>query len=208
MNKINRFALIIVLVIVSFLGFCTENIFLSWSVRYIDNRNMVLPFLWGYGLSILAIFLIFGTPDNPKLLKKQLDFGSSATNLLYYFTASFLCVCVGEVLLGYAVEYGLGIIWWDYTRLPLHITRYTSIPTSLCFATLITVFMKFFFYPLVILCSKVNPLVLKALAVFLVFVLSVDMLNSFLYMLNRHEILNLWRIDLSFLATNTHKIIK
>ncbi len=29
-----------------------------------DNRNMVFPFLFDYGLAVAVIYLIFGTPRN------------------------------------------------------------------------------------------------------------------------------------------------
>ena len=194
MNKNYIFSLILVLVLVSFLGFCIENFFISMSSGFIDNRNMVLPFLWGYGLSILALLLIFGTPNAPRFFNKKLVFNSPYSGAIFYFFISFVSVCIGELVLGHIIEYTCEIIWWDYTRLPLHITRYTSVPTSFAFASMITLFMKYFFMPLMETFSKINPQVLKVLAICGFLALSVDMINSLFYMINNHEILKIWRI--------------
>ena len=127
-------ALILVIVVVSFLGFCVENVFISFSHGFVDNRNMVLPFLFGYGLSILAYYHLFGTPDNPLYFSKEFSFPCSNLATIYCFIVAFLGVSIGEIILGYLTEWSVGIIWWNYSAIPLHITRYTSVPTSFCFA--------------------------------------------------------------------------
>ena len=33
---------------ISFLGFCVENLWLAITKGYMDNRNMLFPFLFGY----------------------------------------------------------------------------------------------------------------------------------------------------------------
>lgn len=38
--------------------------------------------------------------------------------------------------------------YWDYSKIPLHFTKYTSVPTSLGFASVITLFMNFAYEPL------------------------------------------------------------
>lgn len=194
MKKMNSYALILVAVLVSFLGFIIENIFVGATDAKMNNRNMILPFLFGYGLAIIAIFLLFGTPEEPKFFTKPLSLGTPMRGVIYYFVISFLCVCVGEVVLGYAIEWGCDIIWWDYTRIPLHFTRYTSVPTSAAFATLIVIFMKFFFRPLCDLFSRINPTLLPILALSFTALLSLDMVNSLIHMIRYHETLILWEI--------------
>ena len=124
-----KLALILIIVIVSFLGFCIENFFTAFDDGIVNNRNMLLPFLLGYGLAILAFYVVVGTPNNPKFFKKDLKL-SSFWSFVFYFAISFLGVCMAEIIIGYAIEWSCGIIWWDYTDIPLHITRYTSVPTS------------------------------------------------------------------------------
>ena len=56
---------IIVIVAVSILGFVTENIWIGMRFGYFDNRGMMLPGLLGYGMAMVGMFLILGTPDAP-----------------------------------------------------------------------------------------------------------------------------------------------
>ena len=189
-------AMILIIVLVSFLGFIVENISSILTKRTIDNRNMIFPFLLGYGLAILLIYLLFGTPNEPLFFGHEIPIKSNILSTLYYFAISFLCVSVGELILGHLIERTCEIKWWNYTNIPLHITRYTSIPTSAIFATLITVFMKFIFSPLLLLLSNMSPDILKAVALPLISLLSIDFINSGIYMFIHHQKLDLWQINL------------
>jgi len=60
--KYTTAAYLLTVTIISFLGYCVENIWLAVTQQYINNRNMYLPFLLGYGLTVVGIYLIFGTP--------------------------------------------------------------------------------------------------------------------------------------------------
>ena len=192
--KTKTLALIMIIIIVSFFGFCIENIFTAYAGGVINNRNMVLPFLLGYGLAILAFYSAIGTPNEPRFFKKELHL-SSLGGFAYYYAIAFLGVCVAEIVIGYAVQWSCGIIWWDYTALPLHITRYTSVPTSTIFALLITVFMKFFFTPLLQGFGKMNPRALGILSISLLVLLSVDFIHSGIYMFKNRELMRLWSVE-------------
>ena len=76
--------------LVSLLGFLTENTWMLVRSGFIDNRNMNLPFLLGYGLAVVGMYLLIGTP------KKG--------HFVLYFTLVFLFVSLGEILLGFTVE--------------------------------------------------------------------------------------------------------
>ena len=195
--KAKAYSLTLIIVLISFLGFITENIFICFRSGVIDNRNMVLPFLLGYGLAILAIYKLFGTPNEPKFLGKELHFSSSFIAIIYYFVIAFLCVSIGELILGHLIEWTCGIKWWNYSSLPLHITQYTSVLTSSLFALFITVFMKLFFNPLLNSFQKINPKVLPILAISLMFLLSVDFIHSAIYMFKNHQTLQIWKIEFS-----------
>ena len=124
--------------VVSFLGFILENVWLAFTKGYIDNRNMTMPFLYGYGMAVISIYAIFGTPQAMVLAGKL---PVKEHSVLIYFVAVFFAVSIGEIALGYAVEKLCGFEYWNYENIPLHITKYTSIPTSIAFAAIITFFM-------------------------------------------------------------------
>lgn len=135
------YALMMVAVIVSFIGFVVENVWLAATKGFMDNRGMVLPFLLGYGMAVTVLFILFGTPSNMHIPGDPVLLESKLTTPLVYFLIAMIFVSLAEILLGTFVERTCGFYWWDYTRLPLHMTRYTSIPTSLGFAAIIVLFM-------------------------------------------------------------------
>lgn len=141
-------ALCMIMAVVSFLGFMVENIWLAVTKGYVDNRNMYFPFLVGYGMAIIAIYLMFGTPGELVFFGRQTGLNKRITKKLVYFLLVMLCVSLGEIVLGKIVEHTCHIYWWDYSDVPLHITRYTSIPTSIMFSTIIVLFMEYIFRPL------------------------------------------------------------
>ena len=51
-NIYDIYSLGIMVAVISFLGFCLENLWLAATKGFIDNRNMHLPFLMGYGVFV------------------------------------------------------------------------------------------------------------------------------------------------------------
>lgn len=147
--KYTASAYLLTITIISFLGYCVENIWLALTQQYIDNRNMFFPFLLGYGLTVVGIYLIFGTPK--KWLKKRT--ASKALVYLAYFALMIVIVSIGEIILGKAVEYFCGFAYWNYEKVPFHFTKYTSVPTSMGFAGIIEFLWNFSWSPFCIMSS-------------------------------------------------------
>ena len=84
MEAKSLFALLMVLAVVSFIGFVVENVWLAATKGYMDNRNAFFPFLMGYGIAILLIHIIVGTP------KKLWLFGKENIVFIGRYT---LCLC-------------------------------------------------------------------------------------------------------------------
>ena len=61
--KYDIYSLGIMVAVISFLGFSLENLWLSLTKGFIDNRNMNAPFLMGYGLLVVGMYLLLGTPE-------------------------------------------------------------------------------------------------------------------------------------------------
>ena len=165
--------------LISFLGFLLENIWLAERKGYVDNRNMNLPFLIGYGIAVMFIYFILGVPGNSKLF--------------LYYVLVFVIVSLGEIMLGTIVEKLCGIYYWDYTNLPLHVTRYTSFFTSIGFSLIITGFMKNGFIPIMDMIHAHSNTSLKVLSVILITALCLDFLVSFYYMFKHKDFYRLWQ---------------
>lgn len=169
--KYDTSSILLMTALVSFLGFWLENIWIYLTKGYMDNRNMKFPFLLGYGLAVIGIYFVFGTPENFRLTRNQTE----AQNYILYFLTAIILVSIGEIALGKFVEKFLGFEYWNYERLPLHITKYTSVPTSTGFALIITLFMGKFFTPIMQLLGQIP----KPFATFLALALTVIMIHDF-----------------------------
>lgn len=164
---------------VSFLGFLPENCWLAVTKGYMDNRNMNLLFLFGYGFAIIFIYFVLGTPDNLKVAEFfhiDLDRRSS---YLFYFFASAILVSVGEILLGTFVETFFGFEYWNYTKIPFHVTKYTSLPTSAGFGVGITLLMGYGFEHVMPCIHNIPEMTVKIAGIILLAVIIVDFVVCF-----------------------------
>ena len=98
-----------------------------------DSRNQLLPFLFCYTIAMWAMYLALGTTNHPRFFSHRVLEGNTCQDKIlariYYFTVVFLFVFFGEIVVGSIFEQVSGISLWDYSGIPLHVTKYTSIPT-------------------------------------------------------------------------------
>lgn len=177
-------SILTVIIIASFVGFCVENVWIFFRYGFMDNRGMYAPFLLGYGLACIMLYLCFGLPDNPRLLWYSVSERSNSE--IIYFLLVFFAVIVGESLLGYVVEYFTGIRWWDYSSIPLHIGRYTSIPTSIGFALGGYIFIDKIFPVMYNIGGRIYNSGLADAVVLVAAILVLDNIHALLYM-HRHN---------------------
>ena len=191
------YVLCMMIAVVAMLGWIVENVFMAITCGCIDNRSMYFPFLLGYGVGIAVIYLMLGTPQELTFFGKPIVVGSKAKRITIYMMEAILLVCIGEIIIGTVVEKVCGFVWWNYTAYPLHITKYTSIPTSFLFAVLITVFMNFCFHPMMRFFEKWNGIVLQVVSVVLMVIMIGDFLYAAYQMYETHWLLIRWRIILN-----------
>ena len=182
--------------IVSFLGFLVENVWLAITNGYINNRNMNAPFLLGYGIMFLFLLFTLGTPASPVqrgILKKSY---SKKIEYIVYFMCSFVAVCIGEIILGTIVEKLCCIEYWNYSKIPLHITKYTSVPTSIGFAAMITFFMGKCVTPLMSWICRLDSVWIRVLSAVLMLVIVSDFFYSFYQMIVLKDFYLKWEIEM------------
>lgn len=110
--------------------------------------------------------------------------------------AALFAVCISEIVLGEVVEKLCGFEYWNYENIPLHITKYTSIPTSIAFAAIITFFMGVCFEPLMALILQMDVRWMKILSVVFMTVMGIDFIASFRMMIKRKDYYLKWKISL------------
>ena len=179
------------IILISFVGFLVENIWNVLTSGQIDNRNMHLPFILGYGLAILGVYLLFGLPtDNKGLISL-----TNSSNTIFQYTTYVLLVtvfiCISEIIIGYGVQYFSGVYYWDFSDVPLHITRYTSILTSVAYSITITLFMNYLFDSIMTWFSRFDDKAYKYVGIILIILLTIDLLVSFGAMIanNNHNLI-------------------
>lgn len=187
----------ILVILVSFMGFAVENIWLALTKGYINNRNMNLPFLLGYGLAVLAIYLLFGVPSEMKLLNRFPVKASRMVKYILYFLCVMLCISIGEIILGMVTEEFCHIEYWNYSPIPLHITKYTSVPTSAGFATMITLFMEKVFPLLMNKMESLDGRAVRIIVVVLLIMMTADFIKCYGQMIKTSNFNERWRITLS-----------
>lgn len=191
-------------VFISFLGFALENAWLAITKGYIDNRNMHYPFLFGYGLLVVSIHLFIGTPSE-FAEKVYISFScpEKAAKWIYLLLV-IMIVSAGELMLGAYIERNCNIECWNYLWIPLHFTKYTSLPTSTGFALIIAFFEEDCFYPIMRIILHIPLYLRTVLANVLITLLTADMLYSFFEMKRDKCFNERWRIDLK---ENEHKLV-
>ncbi len=182
MEEYSVFTWASIIVICSFIGFVIENVWIGIRYGYFDNRNMYLPFLLGDGIAVVLFYSILGLPEKYPDIK--------------YFSSVFVLVSLGEIILGYVVEKVCGIYYWDYSGLPFHLTRYTSLFTSAGFAAMITVFMRSVFPFIVKMLSLIEAFPFRYAGVIFAGLLIVDYFASFYQMRKRKDFHLRWKVEL------------
>ena len=182
--------------LISFLGFLLENIWLAFTKGYIDNRNMKFPFLFGYGLLVIAMHLCLGTPSGfTAKVCAAFKLPEFVGKILYFLTVMVI-VSTGEIMLGPFMEKTCHIEYWNYSWIPFHFTKYTSIPTSIGFALVISLFEEYCFCPVVQFADKIPLFFKMPAATILVGIMTADMICSFAVMKRIKGFNVRWRIQL------------
>lgn len=194
MKKNKIIASFMVMAVVSFMGFLIEGVWMSITKGFFNNRNMHLPFLIGYGMGVILIYIIWGKPQKPWFLGKIFPIKNKWINVILYFIAIYFSVTVAELILGHTMEKICGFYWWNYTYLPLHFTRYTSVPTSILFSTVISLFMGFCFEPMLEFFEKRANRVMSVIAIGLVVIMLCDFSYSTYRMYQMQNRNQLWKI--------------
>ena len=190
-HKYTFYELNLMTVIVSFAGFVFENCWLALTCGYMDNRCMNLPFILGYGLAVAGFYVVIGTPNNLRFSSKLHHHLNKAESYLLYFLIAVVAVSIGEIILGTVVERKFGFEYWNYSNMPLHITKFTSIPTSIGFGLIITLFMGFCYEPLMKCIHNMPQRAVKVIGIILMIMLVTDFLYCFRSMYINQEI-HIW----------------
>ena len=150
----------VAMIIFSFLGYRVKNISRMVTKHIFDSRHQLLPFLFAYGIALLAIYTVMGTPGELRFFGRRVFRTKSRRNTVLSHVIYFFVICafimLGEIAVGTIYEKFAGVILWDYTDIPTHITRYTSLITTALIGGGVYAIMAFGFRPMMNLVSKMG----------------------------------------------------
>ena len=150
----------------------------------------------------MGFYFVLGTPSELRLFGTPSASGPKS-QFAAYCILTFVLVSVGEIILGKTVEKVCHIVLWDYTKIPLHITRYTSVPTSIGFTIVIVTFMDCFFERIMNALSQTEPVRTLIFGIILMTVMTLDFLYSAVKMIRTRKMIITWEID--FREKSFHK---
>ncbi len=140
-------------IIMAFVGWVAENTVKLISSGTIDCRFQLLPFIWVYALIPFAFQIVLGNPDNLTVFGKQVFKRHTVyTKLISNLTTVAVilaAVFVGELLVGGLWEIAFGVKLWDYSQLPLQVTRYAGVIPTLGYGGGAYLIFKFVYTPLI-----------------------------------------------------------
>lgn len=154
--------LLLIMLVGAMLGWVAENFYRMVDIHVIDNRYHFLPFIFAYELAVLAMHIALGNPDDihffgKKILPKACKCKKLISNVLYLVIVMAF-VFMGEILVGSLYESLTGLVIWDYSQMPFHVTKYTGLISAVGFGICAWAFMKFLFVGLLKLLRKRMPL--------------------------------------------------
>ncbi len=183
---------------VAFLGWTLENAFRLFRNGVVDSRFNILPFIAPY-MSLPFIFhILFGDANRIRMFKRfRGDTKKSIilSNIVTYLMLS-LGVFVLEFIIGNMWDVFFGVTLWNYSKLPLNFTKFTSPITTFGFGLFAYILLKFVMPPaLKLVRTKVKYNTAKWVSIILGSLIILDTVRMAICIIVLGEAPHLWRWD-------------
>ena len=193
------------------IGFIIECFATGISKGYIDSRFQRLPCILGYGLMILALYLLFGTPNKMRILKNEIFTNKKnlpIKHFLYFLiVTTFIFFC--EWGAGELFELLIGVGLWDYSNIPLHIGQYVCLPFALGFGAGAYVFMAFIFSPIMSLLENKMPMNIALIIFFVIGTpVVIDFITTTVIICSGRVPRIIWRINFPWMKEKETTLLK
>ena len=142
-KKISWDTLFLLGILVSFVGWIYETLLFYILYGGMHDRGFVtLPFCPIYGITIVIIYLIIGTPHAGGFLLSRFP-GGGGRMVVYYLLAA-LIPSVSEFVGGELMEMLTGEVLWSYEAYEYNIGKYACLEIAFIWGLAILLFMCFF----------------------------------------------------------------
>ncbi len=183
---------------IAFLGWLLENSFRLFRNGVVDSRFNILPFIAPYMLLPFLFHIIFGDANHIRIFKCFQK--SDRKTVILSNVVSYLLLCLGvfvlEFIIGNMWDVFFGVTLWNYSKLPLNFTKFTSPITTFGFGFFAYVLLKFVMPPaLRFLRSKVSFKTAKWVSLILGTLIILDTVRMGAFIIFTGEAPHLWRWD-------------
>ncbi len=138
-----RIVLCLIAIFISHLGWIMEMLLFLLSFGIIADRGFVtLPFCPIYGITIIVIYKLIGTPKSGGIILSRVP-ASGGRTILYFILATAIPT-VTELIGGEIMEKISGRVLWDYTEMEYNFGKYISLESSFTWGIMITLAMLCF----------------------------------------------------------------
>lgn len=180
--------LVILCAAISFGGWCFEMVVCRIVYGVSGDRGLLtLPVCPIYGISMLTVYLLLGTPrraggalariaDGWGALKRRLERGGIFRYALYFLCATAVST-LAELTVGLATR-PLGIKLWDYSSRPMNFLGIVCLPYSLAWGAMITLLMSLLWERARRAVSGIPPRATCSIAFVLLFLIGSDFAAS------------------------------
>ena len=191
-KKDKIFYLIILFALISFFGWCQETVYfrIRWKV-WIDRGFLTLPFCTIYGFSLVAIYLIIGTPWSGRLkplflraenLHLWLRIPAYIGLIALYFLCAAAIPTIAEFVTALFFDRVFGVTLWDYSYYKYDLFGYVCLEMTVFWGAVITVAMSTIWPLLEKLICKIPRRAAKIIAFVLAALLIADFIFNIAYL--------------------------
>lgn len=170
---------LILTAVLSFIGWLYETLLVriqhgDWT----DRGFLFLPFCPIYGVTLIVVYFLIGTPQEKRGVLKNIQNPYAHTAL--YLLFAFLIPTTAELLVGALFDRAFHVSLWSYAAMPMNFHGYISLPISLLWSALIYMFMRLFFTPLRKITLKIPEKTAVFIASMLVLFVAIDAIIQFI----------------------------
>lgn len=185
----------------AFIGWIAENVSKIIIGGAFDSRFHLLPFIGIYAVIPFSFHIALGNPDSLAPFGKRLFKENSRKSRIISNIVCYVSICaavfLGELIVGNAWDILFGVKLWNYSNLPLHLTRYTSVVSTFGFGTGAYLLFKFMCIPLYkLLKNKFSYTAAKWIVMTLGTLIFLDMMRMIISSIILGEAPNFWRVEL------------
>ena len=176
LKEYRLYELIIVGIVISHIGWVFEScLFVLMYGGFQDRGFVTMPLCPIYGITVLIIYLLLGTPKEGGLVLSGL--GSGGVRMLIYFALAALIPAVSELIGGEVMERVSGEVLWSYEGYKYAVGKYACLEIALSWSLLI-IFAMCFFDKLLFLIKKMPAGIAKRLSISLSVLIFIDFVGN------------------------------